>query len=216
MEFLPPLLTLALVQVLAVVSPGQSFLVISKLALSAGRAAALSASIGMGLGSIVWATAAMVGLAVALKNDQWLYAALKFCGGGYLGYLAASHWRHAHDTSLGETRETGNVTLSRAFLQGFLTQLANPKVVIFFGSIFFAFIPPHAPTWVSLVCLIIVFFNETLWYSIVAFAFSIRKSQNFYYRAKTWMDRMMALILGAISLKLILDALRIAIGSFEG
>ncbi|MEH6475443.1 MAG: hypothetical protein V7727_07120, partial [Sneathiella sp.] len=68
----------------------------------------------------------------------------------------------------------------------------------------------HAPTWVSLICLIIVFCNETLWYSIVSFAFSIEKSQNFYFSAKPWIDRIMALVLGAIGVKLILDALQIA------
>ncbi|MEH6545694.1 MAG: LysE family transporter [Sneathiella sp.] len=210
MEFLLPLLTLATVQILAVISPGQSFLVISKLALSTGRPAALFASVGMGLGSTIWAIAAMIGLAVALKHDQWLYAMLKFCGGSYLGYLAVSHWRHSHDVASKEMQVSKKVTLSAAFLQGLLTQLANPKVIIFFGSIFFAFLPPHAPTWVSLICLIIVFCNETLWYSIVSFAFSIEKSQNFYFLAKTWIDRIIAFVLGAIGVKLILDALQIA------
>ncbi len=205
-EFLLPLTTLAAVQLLAVISPGQSFVVVSKLALSGGRAGAVSASLGMGFGSVIWAGAAIAGLALVLEHAALLYAALKLAGGVYLLVLAFTLWRRAPRAVALEDGATGQVSLGAAFVLGLFTQLANPKVVVFFGSIFFALLPADAPLWVYAASIAIVFCNETLWYSTVSLAFSLRRPRSAYQRAKLWIDRVMALALGAIGAKLVTDA----------
>jgi threonine/homoserine/homoserine lactone efflux protein len=210
LEFIPALASLALVHILAVISPGQSFLVVSKLALSSGRPAAFAASFGMGAGSVVWAGAALAGLALVLQHDLWLYALLKLGGGGYLVYIALAHWRHSKAELARSDVAAKPVSLPAAFLQGLMTQLANPKVVIFFGSIFFGLLPAHAPPWVYGASIVIVFSSECLWYSTVATAFSIDRSVKIYLRAKVWIDRTVAVVLGLIGLKLIYDASFIA------
>ncbi len=206
MEFLFPLLSLAAVQLLAVISPGQSFVVISKLALSSGRSSAVSAALGMGAGSVIWAVAAIAGLALVLEHAALLYSALKFAGGAYLLFLAFTLWKHApRAVALGNGGDSPRA-LRSSFALGLFTQLANPKVVVFFGSIFFALLPPDAPFWVYAASIVIVFCNETLWYSLVSLAFSISPSRSAYLRAKAWIDRIMALALGAIGAKLVADA----------
>jgi threonine efflux protein len=206
LEFLLPLISLGAVQLLAVISPGQSFLVISKLALSAGRPPAMMAAIGMGVGSVVWATAAIAGLALILEQAVWLYALLKVAGGLYLLYLAFLLWWHAATPLTLENGRGGATSLPSAFMIGLLTQLANPKVVVFFGSIFFALLPAHAPLWVYVASLAIVFCNETIWYSAVSVALSNRRSRNLYLGAKSWIDRIMGAALGTIGVKLIASA----------
>ena len=206
MEFLLPLLTVAAVQLLAVISPGQSFIVISRLALSAGRPPAIAAAVGMGVGSIIWASAAILGLALILEQAVWLYALLKIAGGAYLLYLAIRLWRHAAEPLDLPGGGNGATSMRSAFVLGLLTQLANPKVAVFFGSIFFALLPAHAPAWVYAASVAIVFCNETLWYSAVSVVFSNRRSRTLYLEAKIWIDRVMALALGSIGAKLIADA----------
>lgn len=88
MEYLLPPATLAVTQLLGVMSPGQSFLVVSRTALADGRAAALVVALGMGLGTIVWATGAVVGLSVLFGQAAWLYLFLKIGAGFYLLFLA--------------------------------------------------------------------------------------------------------------------------------
>ncbi|KAB2848664.1 MAG: hypothetical protein F9K44_10200, partial [Hyphomicrobiaceae bacterium] len=79
-----PLLTLAGVHFLACMSPGQSFIVTAQMALAHGRAPAIANALGQGAGAVLWATAAMLGLALLLAEAAWLYSALRIAGGLYL------------------------------------------------------------------------------------------------------------------------------------
>jgi threonine/homoserine/homoserine lactone efflux protein len=206
MEYAVALATLAVVQLMAVVSPGQSFLFIARTAAVDGRASALASTLGMALGSCVWAIAAMLGMAVVLEQAAWAYSLLKIAGGLYLLYLAVMLWLHATDPlAIGNdgAREAG---LLKALRQGFLIQIANPKVVVFFGSIFFALLPSHSPAWVMLAAVLIVFVNESGWFAAVSVLFSASRPRGAYLRIKAWIDRAMAGVLGLIGAKLIADA----------
>lgn len=122
MEFLLPLMSLAAVQLLAVISPGQSFVVVLKLALSQGRSSAMAATVGMGVGSVIWATAAISGFAIILKQAAWLYSTLKFIGGAYLLFLAVMLWRHALEELKLEGRALSSTSIPSAFILGLLTR----------------------------------------------------------------------------------------------
>lgn len=208
MEFILPLTTLWVVQLLAVISPGQSFVITSKMALGSGRIAGVATAIGMGLGSIVWAVAAIAGLALVLERMAWLYGLLKFAGGLYLLFFAWRIWSHSDRSPDLASQTQAEVSIWRALVVGFLTQIANPKVVVFFGSIFFALLPPNAPWWVYAASVAIVFCNEVVWFTTVALAFSIERSRLVYVQGKVWIDRFMALALGSIGAKLVVDALK--------
>jgi threonine/homoserine/homoserine lactone efflux protein len=206
MESVLPLATLALTQLLAVISPGQSFLVISRTALASGRTPALIATLGMGVGSVLWAAGAIAGLAVLFEQIGWLYVALKIAAGLYLLFLAIALWPHADDTIDVDEVDARTLSPLAAFRLGFLTQIANPKVIVFFGSIFVALLPAQPPLWAIAATLAIVFINETSWYTVVSCLFSATKSRNAYLRAKRWIDRSMAGLLALIGGKLIADA----------
>lgn len=206
MEFLLPLATLAAVQLLAVISPGQSFLFIARTAMMDGRLPALIATLGMGLGSCVWAVAAMLGMAIILQQAAWAYALLKIAGGLYLLYLGVMVWRNAPETIEIGTGGAEPSRMSTALRRGVLIQITNPKVVVFFGSIFFALLPAGAPLWVMISAIVIVFVNEIAWYTIVSLLFSARQPRDAYLRFKPSLDRLMAGVLGMLGLKLIADA----------
>ena len=206
METLIPLATLAIVHLLAVISPGQSFLMVSRTALASGRPAALAAAAGMTLGVVPWVIGALLGLALLFSRAAWLYNLLKVAGGLYLVYLAVQVWRHAAEpVRIGEdgTAATG---LGNAFLTAALTQVANPKVVVFFGSIFVSVLPASPPAWMVLAIFAIVLFNEAIWYILVALLFSAERPRAAYMGVKPWVDRLMAVALGALGGRLILDA----------
>lgn len=205
MEYFLPLATLAVTQLLGVMSPGQSFLVVSRTALAIGRTSALIVALGMGIGTVFWATCAITGLAVLFQQAAWLYLILKIAAGLYLLFLAVVLWRHTSDEFKPE--ESGDRPLSffAALRLGFLTQIANPKVIVFFGSIFVALLPAQPPLWVIAAALFIVFANETGWLAIVACVFSVPGSERAYARLKPWFDRATAGLLAVIGGKLILD-----------
>lgn len=205
MEYLQPLAVLALVNLMGAMSPGPTFLVVVRASLLSGRMHGLMAALGCAVGTLPWAFGAVAGLAALFKAAPWLYAGMKVVGGAYLIYLAVMIWRGA-DTPLAARIEGEPQTLFQAFWQTMFSQLANPKVAVFFGSIFVAVIPADPPTWVILAILAIVLFNELMWYTVVAVVFSSARPRAAYLRFKPILDRLIASLLGALGVRLILDA----------
>jgi threonine/homoserine/homoserine lactone efflux protein len=76
-----------------------------------------------------------------------------------------------------------------AFRLGLLTQLANPKVAVFFGSIFLGMVPDRTPLWEMGAILAVVLLDEFLWYSFVGRVFSLPRVRSGYTHAKRWVDR---------------------------
>lgn len=205
MEHFQALAVLALVNLMGAMSPGPTFLVVVRASLLSGRMHGLMAAIGCAIGTMPWAIGAVVGLAALFKAAPWLYAGMKVGGGLYLIYLAVMIWRGA-TTPITEVLSGERQTRFQAFWQTMLSQLANPKVAVFFGSIFVAVIPADPPTWIIFTILGIVLFNELAWYTVVAFVFSAATPRAAYLRFKPILDRAIAGLLGALGVRLILDA----------
>jgi threonine/homoserine/homoserine lactone efflux protein len=200
-----PLVTVAAIHLLAAMSPGPSFITVSRTALGSGRAAGLASALACGLGVLPWAIGAMLGIVIVFKQAPWLYAALKAVGGLYLIYLAVMLWRYAA-SPVALVGSGAPQTLGQAFAQTFLTQVTNPKVAVFFSAIFVSVLPPDPPLWMAAAILGIVFSNETAWYSIVALGLSAARPRALYLRLKSVLDCAMAALLGALGVKLLADA----------
>ena len=199
---LTPLMLLAVVHLFAAMSPGASFLVVSRQALASGRATAVAGALACGLGALPWAVAAIAGIALLLQQSPWLYAGMKIAGGLYLLYLALLVWRHA-DAPLNVAAEGGRQSPMHGFREAFITQIANPKVVGFFASIFVTVLPIDPSTGLIAVILFNVFAVEAVWYLAVAVFFSSAGPRAAYTRAKQILDRIMAALLGALGVKLL-------------
>jgi threonine/homoserine/homoserine lactone efflux protein len=72
--------------------------------------------------------------------------------------------------------------------------------------VFAALLPDNPPLWLDLAVPPLVFVQETAWYSIVALAFSSSRPRAVYLRAKLWIDRAAGLIIGALGVRLIVEA----------
>lgn len=199
------LLSIGLLQLLAVISPGPSFLITARTAVSRSRLDGVKVALGLGAGTVIWASAAVLGLHVIFEKLPFLKSAMQLGGAAFLIWIAYMIFRHAHEPISLE----GQGAKGSPFLQGFLTQISNPKVVVFFGSIFIALLPHDVPLWMSLALIFIVSFNEVWWYSVVALFFSAGPVRAFYIEAKPWIDRVTGLFLGFLGL-------RLAWGAFAG
>jgi threonine/homoserine/homoserine lactone efflux protein len=78
---------------LGVISPGPSFILVAQTAMAKSRAAALATALGMGVGAMMFALIASLGLFVLLDTVPLFYLALKIVGGSYLCFLAIKMWR---------------------------------------------------------------------------------------------------------------------------
>jgi threonine/homoserine/homoserine lactone efflux protein len=190
------------------VSPGPSFLLVSRISVVQSRAHGLAAALGMGLGGTVFASLALLGLAALLSQIVWLDAILKLAGGLYLIWLGIRIWQGARDPLPStDTIPAEDRTLLRSAAFGLLTQLSNPKTAVFYASIFAAMLPASPPVSLLIALPPLVFAVETAWYAIVAVSFSAPYPRKLYLRAKPWADRLAGTLMGLLGLRLVLDAI---------
>jgi threonine/homoserine/homoserine lactone efflux protein len=189
---------------MAAASPGPSFVLVAQTAVGSGRRAGLLAAFAMMLGAVIWAAAALYGLQALFARFEWLYLAMRIGGGLYLLYLAVMLWRHAPEPLPEPSAAGDKAGAVQGFVRALLLQLGNPKVMVFFGSIFLALLPAHPPTGMQIATLAIVAFNEFTWYALITLLFSGGPARTIYRRAKFWLDRIMGGALALLGLRLAL------------
>lgn len=189
------------------ISPGPSFVLVARTAMSVSRTDGLLTAIGMGIGGVFFSALALLGLQAVIAGVPSLYLALKLAGGLYLAYLAVRIWRGAKEPIAipGSTERTRRPA-SKSFLLGLFTQLSNPKTAVVYGSIFAALLPHDLPPSAALALPCLVFFVEAGWYSAVAFALSAEPARAAYLRSKMHVDRVAGGVMGLLGLKLIAAA----------
>lgn len=202
-----PLLGIAGAMIVGAMSPGPSFVMVARTAVSSSRGDGLAAALGMGAGGVVFAIAALVGLQAAFLAVPALYLAVKLLGGAYLVYLGIRIWRGAREPLSAAQDEraaagTGG-NARRAFLLGMGTQVSNPKTAVVYASIFAAFLPREVPLALALAVPAVIFCIETGWYAVVALALSSAAPRSAYLRYKAWIDRAAGGVMVLLGLKLL-------------
>ena len=139
-------LLLATVCLLGMLSPGPDFILVTRNALCLPRAQALATAFGVVAGCLVHGTYCTLGLALLITQSVVLFGAVKYLGACYLVYLGIKGLfaRPAPVTVSGSVAASA-VTVSGAFVQGFLCNLLNPKLAVFLLSLFTQFIAVDAP-----------------------------------------------------------------------
>ncbi|MEU1371657.1 LysE family translocator [Streptomyces sp. NPDC005803] len=148
------------------VAPGPDAAYIVAVALERGPRAGLASAAGMAVGMVVHVTAAALGLAVLLRSAPTVLLLVELAGGLYLGWLAVTTIRSARNTTVKapETPPERQV-LRRAAL----TNLLNPKTVLFFAAFLPRFTTPErGHLWLQLLILGLIFLMMGLvWDSMI-------------------------------------------------
>ncbi len=195
-------LAFAMLSLFAAISPGPAVLMSARTGLSEGFRTGALLALGIGAGAVVWASAAMFGLALIFAAAPALLWALKLIGGGYLIWMGYHLWRDAKTPLVtADARPVPRSGVS-AFRLGLFTQLANPKPAVMFSAIFLGTVPPATPAWVYAALLMVVFLNETLWNTLVARIFSLDRTRARYISLKIVIDRAFGGMLALLGLKL--------------
>lgn len=130
------------VSVAVVVIPGPDMALVARNVLRHGRSAGIATSVGICTGILGWAVAAALGVSTLLATSAIAFTALKLAGAAYLIYLGISTLR-GHDGPLvsGPDNRAG-LTWDRAWRQGLLSAMLNPKLGVFFLTLLPQFIAP--------------------------------------------------------------------------
>ena len=184
------------------VVPGPNNFMLMRFGMRHGRGVALAAGFGTTLSCIVWCAAAALGLAALLAAAPWLYKILRVGGGLYLMWFAIALWRAKPET---EPDEAAGAPPGwwRAFWQGFAINMTNPKSVLFFASIFSAYVRPATPGWAQAAAVGICVATCLGWQVAMAWLFSSRRAADAYARAQRPLDRAAGMLMGAFGLSLL-------------
>lgn len=190
-----------------VISPGPSFVMVAREAVSMSRANGLAASVGMGLGGVLFAVAALLGLQAVLLAVPALYMALKVLGGLYLCLLGYRIFAGARQP-LGVDGASGGArrSVTGSFWFGLSTQVSNPKTAVVYASVFAAFLPGQFSVAFAFTLLCAVFVVEAGWYGIVAVLLSSVAPRRVYLGCKAWVDRVAGGVMAGLGLRLVTTA----------
>lgn len=148
-----------------IVVPGPDMALVARNALIGGRRAGIATSAGSAAGLCVSTVAASVGLAALLRPSEPAFLALRLIGAAYLFYLGArALWTAVRGDGDDHVERLGRRDIASrvALRQGLLSNLANPKIAVFFTSFLPQFVPNSHAAFPSLLMLGFVFSAMTL------------------------------------------------------
>ena len=134
-------ISLATICILGAFSPGPSLIVVLSLTASEGRKAGYIASLGHGVGVFIYALISATGLAIVLNSYQQLFISIQILGAIFLCYLGiriigSSLFKKTDNNS----QEIVSSIFSSRLIDGFLIAILNPKIAVFFFSLFSQFL----------------------------------------------------------------------------
>jgi threonine/homoserine/homoserine lactone efflux protein len=177
-------------------SPGPDSFLIVRNTLVEGRRIGFMTLLGNRIGLCAHLAAAIAGLSVALQNSPALYLGVRLLGAAYLVYLGASNMvsRARQASAAAVTGSGGGMASVTAVRQGLLNNLLNPKVSLFFLSLFPQFatgdLLSRSPVTVAVVFLA----GNTLWYVLLVQLVGLRWLRERLQRFQAALDLLFALI----------------------
>jgi len=124
-------------------TPGPAVLLVSTYGFRKGFGAAMAAVVGIETGNTIYLLISAAGLGALLATSAFAFQIVKWAGAIYLVVLGSwTIWRAGKDVADEKSR-----VLSHPFVQALLTQLGNPKTVLFFGALLPQFLDVHRPLW---------------------------------------------------------------------
>ncbi len=206
MEYLPLIGTVALIHFLAALSPGPDFLMTIRNTLQYSRRVGVWTGIGIGAGISVHLLYSFLGIALLISQSILLFNAVKILGAVYLIYIGVMSLK-AKKSSIKVDVTASKKTMSsfKAFWVGFLTNVLNPKVTLFFLSLFTMVISPETPNTVMAVMGAMMVINTSIWFALVALFFSQKRVQSGFGKWHMMFEKIFGSLLIALGIKVALS-----------
>lgn len=206
----------ALAHLFAVASPGPDFAIVLKQSLTYGRRTAIWTSIGVGAAILLHVGYSLLGLGLVLRGSPTWFAVAKYAGAAYIAWLGVQSLRAK---PRGEAPEpgrpggagvVGNVipTARAAFATGFLTNALNPKVTLFFVSLFVVVVSPQTPKLIQAGYGLWMALATMAWFSLVATAFTREDVRRRFLRHGHWIDRGLGVVFLAFAAVLVVATVK--------
>lgn len=206
MEYLALIGTVAVIHLLAVISPGPDFIMTVKNSLTYSRRTGIYTAVGLGGGIAVHILYCVAGLALVISKSILVFNIFKFLGAAYLIYIGVKSILSKSSTvEVGEQNKKADISRLSAIKIGFLTNVLNPKATLFFLSLFTLVISPDTPFLIMLIMSVIMVVDTILWFSLVAIFLSQKKIRSTFGRFEGVFNKTLGGLLIALGVKVALS-----------
>jgi threonine/homoserine/homoserine lactone efflux protein len=188
---------------LLTITPGAGTAMVVRSALRGGWRAALLTIAGNSVGVVLWALLSVLGISALVAASEAAFLLLKLTGAVVLVWLGAQSLLRARRA---ESAPVAPAPRRRAFRDGLLTSLTNPKLAVFFVALFPQFVEDRAavlPTTLLMATLIVTF--DFAWYTGLAVLVSRAKRELMRARVARWMERTTGAVLIALGARVALE-----------
>ena len=186
------LLTICLLHFVAQLSPGPDVLLIAKSSASTTRANTLKIILGISVGIVVWVVLTLLGFTVLTEQFPWIQQILMFVGGLFLARMGWAMFNGGLASLKKKTEiEAGvepEIKKQNYFLLGLFTNLANPKTLIYFSSVFSLALTTNAGEYLKMQLAFIIPIQTFITFALLMMILSHPKIKAAYQRAGAYID----------------------------
>lgn len=188
------LLAVITITVLAVISPGPDFAMVTRNSLLRSRRAGVFTAMGIGFGVCVHVGYTLVGVGLLIQQSLWLFNAIKWAGAAYLVYLGVKMLR-AQPGGAVQGSATTALSDAAALRMGLATNVLNPKTTVFIVSLFLQVVRPGTPLAVQIGYGAFIALAHLAWFSLVALCFSAGAVRDRLLAVRHTVDRVCGVVL---------------------
>jgi len=192
------------IHALALISPGPDFAVVTRTAIVSGRGAGLWAAAGVATSIGIYVLISVLGMSLVLAALPGLSRILAVVGALYLAWLGIGCLRSTGQLPEAQAAPGGG----RTFVTGLLTNLLNPKAMLYFGSVLSQALTPGLATADVVLLWSLLVAESLLWFALVALLFSSRPVLAWLRERLVWLDRTVGAVLLVLAAKVSILALR--------
>jgi len=192
-----------LTSLVVVLIPGTGVIYTVSTGLFCGWRASIAAALGCTTGIIPHLTASILGLSAILHMSSIAFQLVKYAGVIYLMYLAWSMWRETGSLNVNAT--DSKKSLWQIISKGFLINILNPKLSIFFLAFLPLFVSPTASSPMCQMLILSAVFMSMTFVVFVLYGLSANYVRKYIVnspRVNTWLQRSFAAIFAALGAKL--------------
>ncbi len=197
-------LTVALLHLFAVASPGPDFVLVSRQSFRYGRAVAIWTSGGIALGILFHVAISLTGLSLLLQSQPDLFWYLKLAASLYIGYLGFASLISKDPVNLQKNSIGQEDRYIKSISTGFLTNVLNPKAFIFFITVFTLVINEDTGLFIKGLLGMYMSLATFIWFSLVSILLTNQKATERFKKAIPWLEKITGLFLIVLAIQIIL------------
>ncbi|MFB7447254.1 MULTISPECIES: LysE family translocator [unclassified Streptomyces] len=198
------LIAVAVITVLAVISPGADFAMTVRNSYLYGRTAGVLAAVGIAAGVLVHVTYTMLGVGLLVSRTPMLFTAMKLIGAAYLVYIGYKTFvAKATRVDMDQAGETG-LSKAGALRTGFLTNALNPKTMLFVLSTYTQVVSADTPLVQQVGYGLFMSFAHLVWFGLAAVFFSNNSLRTRLLRKQAVLNKVIGSVLVGLGMVLAL------------